>query len=91
MTIFFIALILFLLAFCALSIGILLGRKGISGSCSSGVEGIDCLCGGDSQCTYEKGNNHIVCAVKDAEECQKILQNFENQLRQRDSERQNSA
>ncbi|PLX97834.1 MAG: hypothetical protein C0622_12375 [Desulfuromonas sp.] len=83
MELFIVALIIFLLAFAGLAIGIMFGRKGISGTCSSNVEGIDCLCGGETECVYETDPSNIVCAIKDAEKCQQILDEFEKRSKQR--------
>ena len=50
MKIFIPAIVIFLLAFIGLSIGIIFGRKGISGSCSSNegkLADLTCTCGRD--------------------------------------------
>ncbi|MFK5927697.1 MAG: hypothetical protein QM483_13795 [Desulfuromusa sp.] len=78
------ALIIFLLAFTGLSIGIIFGRKGISGSCSSN-EGalidIQCLCGSADNCQVESGDRNIsikaVCANGDVEKCRQMVAEFE--------------
>ena len=78
------ALIIFLLAFTGLSIGIIFGRKGIYGSCSSN-EGalidIQCLCGSADNCAIESSGNNIsikaVCADGDVEKCRLMVAEFE--------------
>ncbi len=76
------ALIVFLLAFTGLSIGIIFGRKGISGSCSSEeakLLDIQCFCGQESDCAIESGDVSIkaICADGDAEKCRQIVAEFE--------------
>jgi hypothetical protein len=79
------ALIIFLLAFIGLSIGIIFGRKGPSGSCSGGTTphliDIDCLCGQSSECTTEECDRKIsvkaVCTDLDADRCREIQAEFE--------------
>ena len=77
-------LIIFLLAFTGLSIGILFGRKGISGSCSSNeakLLDIQCFCGQDDNCPIAAGDGSIsiaaVCTGDDAEKCQQMVADFE--------------
>ncbi len=83
------ALIIFLLAFTGLSIGIIFGRKGISGSCSSNqgaLIDIQCLCGSSDNCAVESGDNHIsitaVCADGDVEKCRQMVAEFEEKTGQ---------
>ena len=78
------ALIIFLLAFTGLSIGIIFGHKGISGSCSSNeakLLDIQCFCGQDDSCAIDAHENNIsikaVCGDGDIEKCQQILADFE--------------
>ncbi|MEA3363138.1 MAG: hypothetical protein U9Q61_07725 [Thermodesulfobacteriota bacterium] len=78
------ALIIFLLAFTGLSIGIICGRKGISGSCSSEESkllDIQCFCGQDSNCAIGDSSNTVfvaaVCANGDMEKCREIQAEFE--------------
>jgi len=79
------ALIIFLLAFTGLSIGIIFGRKGISGSCSSEeakLLDIQCFCGQDDNCAIACENNisiKAVCADGDIEKCREIQAEFEKQ------------
>ncbi|SEA78146.1 hypothetical protein SAMN05660420_03168 [Desulfuromusa kysingii] len=82
------ALIIFLLAFTGLSIGIIFGRKGISGSCSSNeakLLDIQCFCGQDSSCS-ESCSSAItisaVCADGDVEKCRQIQADFERRTGQ---------
>ena len=81
------ALIIFLLAFTGLSIGILFGRKGISGTCSSNetpLLDIQCFCGQDDSCAIGcDGAISItaVCADGDAEKCRQIQADFERRTR----------
>ena len=77
-------LIIFLLAFTGLSIGILFGRKGISGSCSSNeakLLDIQCFCGQDDNCPIAAGDGSIsvkaVCTGDDVEKCQQMIDDFE--------------
>ena len=77
-------LIIFLLAFTGLSIGILFGRKGISGSCSSNeakLLDIQCFCGQDDNCPIAAGDGGIaimaVCTGDDVEKCQQMVADFE--------------
>lgn len=79
------ALIIFLLAFTGLSIGIIFGRKGPSGSCSGGTNtqliDIDCLCGQSSSCDIDSCDRNIsvkaVCTDIDAQRCREIQAEFE--------------
>lgn len=80
------ALIIFLLAFTGLSIGILFGRKGISGSCSSNeakLLDIQCFCGQDDSCPIAAGDISIkaVCTDDDIEKCQQMVVDFEEKTR----------
>ncbi len=83
------ALILFLLAFTGLSIGIIFGRKGPSGSCSGGSTSnlieIDCLCGSADTCSVESCDRAIdvtsVCASGDAEKYQQMIAEFEEKTK----------
>jgi len=82
------ALIIFLLAFTGLSIGIIFGRKGISGSCSSNeakLLDISCFCGSDTNCTIDAPESNIsikaVCADGDIEKCRQIQADFEERTR----------
>ena len=82
------ALIIFLLAFTGLSIGIICGRKGISGSCSSNetkLLDIQCFCGQDNNCAIAAGDGSIaitaVCADGDVEKCRQIQADFEERTR----------
>ena len=81
-------LIIFLLAFTGLSIGILFGRKGISGSCSSNeakLLDIQCFCGSDDSCPIAAGNSEIaikaVCTGDNIEKCQQMVADFEAKTR----------
>lgn len=76
MELFIPAFILFALAFSGLSIGIIFGRKGISGSCSSAKGenlNIQCLC--EKSCDYsvnacDKSNSiNAVCTNVDGHRC----------------------
>jgi len=80
------ALIIFLLAFTGLSIGIIFGRKGISGTCSSSSNqgaliDIDCLCGSAESCAVETCDYNVsikaVCPNGDFTACQQMLDEFE--------------
>ncbi len=77
-------LIIFLLAFTGLSIGIIFGRKGISGTCSSNeakLLDIQCFCGSDDSCPIAAGDDGIaikaVCTGDDVEKCQQMIADFE--------------
>ncbi|MCD6580201.1 MAG: hypothetical protein J7K90_00225 [Desulfuromusa sp.] len=81
-------LIIFLLAFTGLSIGIICGRKGISGSCSSNeakLLDIQCFCGQDDSCPIAAGDSGIsinaVCTGDDIEKCQQMIVDFEEKTR----------
>ncbi len=81
-------LIIFLLAFTGLSIGIIFGRKGISGSCSSNeakLLDIQCFCGQDDNCPIAAGDGSIsikaVCTGDDIEQCQQMVADFEAKTR----------
>ncbi len=79
------ALIIFLLAFTGLSIGIIFGRKGPSGSCSGGTTSnlidVDCLCGQSNSCDVDACKRSIsvkaVCTDLDAQKCREIQAEFE--------------
>jgi len=79
------ALIIFLLAFTGLSIGIIFGRKGPSGSCSGGTTtdliDMDCLCGQSSVCDTDSCDRKIsvsaVCTDIDVQRCREIQAEFE--------------
>ena len=77
------ALIVFLLAFTGLSVGIIFGRKGITGSCSSHdakLLDIQCLCGQGDSCTESCPASiavTAVCADGDLEKCRQIQADFE--------------
>ena len=77
------ALIVFLLAFTGLSIGIIFGRKGITGSCSSNeakLLDIQCFCGQDDNCSESCPAGisiTAVCADGDFEKCRQIQADFE--------------
>jgi hypothetical protein len=79
------ALIIFLLAFTGLSIGIIFGRKGPSGSCSGGTTtnliDMDCLCGQSTTCDSDACDRNIsvtaVCTDIDAQKCREIQAEFE--------------
>lgn len=82
------ALIIFLLAFTGLSIGIIFGRKGISGSCSSNeakLLDIQCFCGQDNDCAIDACESNIsikaICADGDVEKCRQIQADFEERTR----------
>ena len=83
------ALVLFLLAFTGLSIGIIFGRKGPSGSCSGGTTSklidIDCLCGASDLCSIESCDRAIdvtsVCASGDTEKYQQMIAEFEEKTK----------
>lgn len=77
------ALIVFMLAFTALSIGVIFGRKGISTSCSSNqgkLSDIECHCGQDSS-PVDRIVINAVCADGDVDKCEEILAEFEKQTR----------
>lgn len=89
MKIFIPALIIFILAFIGLSIGILFGRKGISGSCSS--EGgklaeIKCTCGRDDDDPANFCENDIavevICPEDDPEKFQEMLAQLDQREQQ---------
>ncbi len=76
--------IIFLLAFAGLSIGIIFGRKGISGSCSSSAPAlidIDCLCGSSESCDIEacdyKVSVKAICPDGDFKEADQLIADFE--------------
>ncbi len=79
------ALIIFLLAFTGLSIGIIFGRKGPSGSCSGGTTtnliDMDCLCGQSTVCDGDGCDQNVsvkaVCTDVDAQRCREIQAEFE--------------
>jgi hypothetical protein len=83
------ALVLFLLAFTGLSIGIIFGRKGPSGSCSGGTTSnlidMDCLCGASDTCTVESCDQAIavtaVCASGDNKKYQQMVAEFEKKIK----------
>ena len=77
-------LIIFLLAFIGLSIGIICGRKGISGSCSSSSDAlidIDCLCGSSDSCDIESCDYNVsvkaICTDGDFTKAQQLIADFE--------------
>ncbi len=79
------ALIIFVLAFAGLSIGIMFGRKGISGGCSS-QEGkladLTCSCGRDDDTTADCENNfavEVICPQDDPEKYQELLDQIDKQ------------
>ncbi|OQY25089.1 MAG: hypothetical protein B6I37_02290 [Desulfobacteraceae bacterium 4572_35.2] len=73
------ALIIFLLAFTGLAIGILFGRKGISGGCSSNegkLADINCSCGRDMDSALSCENDiavEVICPEQDPEKYQQML------------------
>lgn len=73
------ALIIFLLAFAGLSIGIIFGRKGISGGCSSNegnLADIDCSCGRDNDSSISCANDievEVICPEQEPEKYQQML------------------
>ena len=76
--------IIFLLAFGGLSIGIMFGRKGISGSCSSSqgaLIDIDCLCGSSDSCDIDACEYNVsvkaICPDGDFAEAQQLIADFE--------------
>ena len=79
------ALIVFLLAFTGLSVGIIFGRKGITGSCSSNetkLLDIECFCGRGDNCDESCPASiavTAVCADGDFEKCRQIQADFEKQ------------
>lgn len=81
------ALIVFLLAFTGLSIGIIFGRKGISGSCSSNeakLLDIQCFCGQDESCPVNGSGSisiNAVCADGDMDKCRQIQADFESRTK----------
>ncbi len=83
------ALVIFLLAFTGLSIGIIFGRKGPSGSCTGGTNSnlieIDCLCGASDTCSIESCDRAItvtsVCASGDSEKYQQMVAEFEEKIK----------
>ncbi len=90
------ALILFLLAFTGLSIGIIFGRKGPSGSCSGGgttskLIDIDCLCGASETCSVESCDQAVavaaVCADGDNEKYQQMIAAFEEKIKSSTAEK----
>lgn len=83
------AIILFLLAFSGLSIGIIFGWKGISGSCSSTrVQTLDiqCLCGKSRDCEVKFCEKSVsinaICTVVDAQKCREMQADFEKRGRE---------
>ncbi|MEA3465712.1 MAG: hypothetical protein U9R29_06870 [Thermodesulfobacteriota bacterium] len=84
MKIFIPALIVFLLAFAGLSIGIMFGRKGISGGCSSNegrLADLSCSCGRDDGAPADSCENNIaievICPEDDPDKYQQMLQDLE--------------
>ncbi|MCD6527165.1 MAG: hypothetical protein J7K75_09270 [Desulfuromonas sp.] len=80
MKIFIPALIIFILAFIGLSIGIMFGRKGISGSCSSQegkLSDLKCSCGRDDNDPADICDNdfavEVICPEQDPEKYQQML------------------
>lgn len=77
------ALILFILAFAGLSIGIMFGRKGISGGCSSNegnLADISCTCGRDENSASSCENDiavEVICPEQDPEKYQQMLDELE--------------
>ncbi len=81
-------LIIFLLAFTGLSVGIIFGRKGISGSCSSNeakLLDIQCFCGQSDGCPIAAGDGSVsieaVCTGDNIEKCQQMVADFEARTR----------
>lgn len=78
------AIIIFLLAFAGLSIGIMCGRKGISGGCSSNegkLADLSCSCGRDENATADFCENNteieVICPEDDPEKYQQMLKDLE--------------
>lgn len=84
MKLFLPAIIIFLLAFAGLSIGIMFGRKGISGGCSSKsgkLAELKCSCGRDNTNEYSCNNDapiEVICPQDDPEKYQQLLNELEN-------------
>lgn len=79
------ALILFLLAFAGLSIGIMFGRKGISGSCSSSegkLADLKCTCGREDEKNPQTCENsfsvEVICPDTEPQKYQEILKQLES-------------
>lgn len=88
MKLFIPALVVFVLAFIGLSLGIMFGRKGVSGSCSSHegqLADLKCTCGRDDDDAANFCANDIAvevfCPQDDPEKYQQML----NQLNQREN------
>ena len=84
MKLFIPALIIFILGFIGLSIGIICGRKGISGGCSSSegkLAELKCSCGRDDSSSAASCNNdveiEVICPEQNPEEYKKILAELE--------------
>lgn len=78
------ALIVFLLAFAGLSIGIMFGRKSISGGCGSSegkLAELSCTCGRNDDTPADFCENNIaievICPEDDPEKYQQMLQELE--------------
>ncbi|MDY0189145.1 MAG: hypothetical protein RBR22_00270 [Desulfuromonas sp.] len=86
MKIFLPALIIFILAFCGLSLSIFFGRKGISGGCSSKsgkLAELSCTCGRDASDSSSCDNDiavEVICPQDDPDKYQQLL----NELEKRD-------
>jgi hypothetical protein len=77
------ALVIFLLAFAGLSLGIMAGRKGITGGCGS-KEGklahLACSCGGNVDKMKACNNDvavEVICPDQDPEKYQQLLNDLE--------------
>ncbi|WP_321529699.1 hypothetical protein [uncultured Desulfuromonas sp.] len=82
MKIFIPAILIFLLAFIGLSIGIIFGRKGISGSCSSNegkLADLTCTCGrDDAGASCENIAVEVIDPEKNPEAYQALLADIKN-------------
>nr|WP_320049480.1 hypothetical protein [uncultured Desulfuromonas sp.] len=88
MKIFLPAMVIFLLAFLGLSIGILFGRKGITGSCSSHegkLADLTCTCGRDDDSAASCDNINFAVEVIDPESNPEAFQALLSDIKKRDS------
>ncbi len=88
MKIFIPAIIIFLLAFLGLSIGILFGRKGISGSCSSHegkLADLTCTCGREDGNADSCDNTSFAVEVIDPEKNPEQYQALLSDIKKRDT------
>jgi len=86
MKLFIPAIIIFILAFAGLSLGIMFGRKGITGGCSSNngkLAELKCTCGRDDEDSTSCDNDiavEVICPQDDPDKYQQLL----NELEKRD-------